>query len=227
MNIEKAGEKTSHAILILDASGSMEPIKSKTIQSVNEFIQAQKASVIPTYISFYVFHGNNVKNIIDYKPATMVDEITDKDYTPAGLTNLLDAVGLVISKVNNSLKAINDIVLRPSVIISIITDGAENCSKEYTFDNIKKQVEECEKQDWGFLFLGAGIDAFAESAKLGLGSHNTVQYAYNNISAATNIINNATELLKVSRSLGATVAQAYSSGVVSEEDRKTALDENS
>ena len=113
MNIEKAGEKTSHAILILDASGSMNPIKDKTIKSVNEFIQAQKASAIPTYISFYVFHGNEVKTVVDYKPAYMVEEITDKDYSPSGMTNLLDAVGLVIAKYVSKLSADEPSKIRP------------------------------------------------------------------------------------------------------------------
>ena len=222
MNIEKAGEKTSHAILILDASGSMNPIKDKTIKSVNEFIQAQKASAIPTYISFYVFHGNEVKTVVDYKPAYMVEEITDKDYSPSGMTNLLDAVGLVIAKTNTNLKSITEIALRPSIIISIVTDGEENYSKEYTYKTIKEQIADCETKDWGFLFLGAGMDAINESAKLGLSAHNTVQYAYNNISAAAATIINSTELLKASRSMGTSVSDIYSNGLVSDKDREAA-----
>ena len=223
MNIEKAGEKTSHAILILDASGSMSSIKDKTIKSVNEFIQAQKTSTIPTYISFITFSNNEVKTIIDYKPAYMVEELTDKDYSTYGMTNLLDAVGTVISKVNSSLKSINDLTLRPSVIISIVTDGGENSSKEYNYENIKKHVAECEKNNWAFLFLGANIDAFAESAKLGFGTSNTMQYDVDKIDTAVTMMSNATELLKASRSMGVDVSVAYTQGLISDEDRKSVV----
>lgn len=53
----------------------------------------------------------------------------------------------------------------------------ENASREYTYEKIKKMVEnEKEKYGWEFIFLGANIDAISTAARFRIGSHRAANY---------------------------------------------------
>ena len=90
--------------------------------------------------------------------------------------NLNDAFGSVITKINEELGGIKK-SQRPSIIISIMTDGAENCSRTFSTSDINQMVVKCQDKNWGFIFMGANIDAFSTGIQYGLGVDNTLQYA--------------------------------------------------
>jgi hypothetical protein len=76
---------------------------------------------------------------------------------PRGSTALLDAVGSTINDINAK-----------KVMVVIFTDGLENSSHEYTKAQVKSLVEKKQKDGWGFLFLAADQDAFAEGSAFGM-----------------------------------------------------------
>ena len=88
-------------------------------------------------------------------PVERVKPIGPKEYTPRGMTALLDAIGLTLSPLRFP-KA-------EKVMVIITTDGMENSSHEWTPESVKKLIEAKEKLGWEFLFLGVGLDAFAAS----------------------------------------------------------------
>lgn len=45
-----------------------------------------------------------------------------------------------------------------AVLVTIITDGYENSSKEWNGPAIKKLIDECKAEGWMFSFVGAGED---------------------------------------------------------------------
>ncbi len=53
-------------------------------------------------------------------------------------------------------------------IFVITTDGLENASVHYTYQQVKHLITEKEEAGWDFLFLGANIDAAAEATKIGI-----------------------------------------------------------
>lgn len=54
-------------------------------------------------------------------------------------------------------------------VFVITTDGLENASRKYSYEEVKKMVEhEKEKYGWEFLFLGANIDAIETAGHLGI-----------------------------------------------------------
>jgi hypothetical protein len=59
---------------------------------------------------------------------------------------------------------------RPAkVIVLIITDGAENSSKEFSYQQIKEMVEKQQTvYNWEFLFFGANIDSFSAASSIGI-----------------------------------------------------------
>jgi len=52
------------------------------------------------------------------------------------------------------------------VILTILTDGYENASREFTADQVREMIEGHE--DWAFNFVGAGIDAWDVSSSIGI-----------------------------------------------------------
>ena len=55
----------------------------------------------------------------------------------------------------------------------INTDGLENASSKYDFEEVKYMVEEKqEKEGWEFIFLGAEIDSFDLGSQIGVKTGN-------------------------------------------------------
>ena len=79
------------------------------------------------------------------------EKLTFKDYDPCCCTPLFDAIGKTVKKIK---KDIED----AAVLVTIITDGYENSSKEWTGPMMKKLIDECKKEGWMFSFTGAGED---------------------------------------------------------------------
>jgi len=59
---------------------------------------------------------------------------------------------------------------RPGLVVfCIITDGAENASREFTKAKIKEMIEhQTTAYKWQFTFLGSNQDAFAEAGGIGI-----------------------------------------------------------
>ena len=55
------------------------------------------------------------------------------------------------------------------VIFTIVTDGAENSSKEFDWETVRNMIKhQREKYSWVFTFLGANIDVDRVSDNLGI-----------------------------------------------------------
>lgn len=177
---KKAGTNGSHVVLMLDESGSMGQLRQSTISSANEFISGQRKdaeeSKINTVVSIYTFDGGTVRCIRDAIDVNEISDLTEKDYQPRGMTNLYDAMGSVIATINNKMSE-NKRKDRRSVIIAVLTDGMENSSTTFDMADINKMYNKCNESKWGFIFMGANIDAFAVGSQLGFNTHNTLQYA--------------------------------------------------
>lgn len=204
---KKAGKgNASHIIFILDASSSMQSCREQTIKGFNEYLIAQQEDAvktgIETYVSLFVFTGYDVITKIDRQNVKDVPLLTEKSYNPSGSTNLLDAMGGVMMQVNKLL-AEKKKAQRESVIITILTDGEENTSRTFKNADIKAMVEKAEGKDWGFMFLGANIDAFHASSALGFSAQNTMQFN----------TANATETFRSAAAMSNRMKSAYASGM--------------
>ncbi len=149
-------------VLVLDESGSMGTCKSDTIGGVNEFLNNQKrvkGEVNVTLVKFSDYY-KIVNNAIPLDQVVYLDE---NNYTPSNTTALLDAVGKTINSIGKRLADIPEKNRPEKVIFSIITDGFENASREFSRSQIFDMVlHQKQKYNWEFLFLGADIDAWGE-----------------------------------------------------------------
>ena len=157
-------------IFILDRSGSMGGLESDTIGGFNATISDQKKIDGETRVTTILF-DNFFEVLHDRINLQDIAPLTDKDYFVRGSTALYDAVALGIRKIVNVQKQTMPEGRADKVIMVITTDGYENSSRETNAAMLHKMIDDCKKDGWEFLFLGADIDAQAAANSIGIESH--------------------------------------------------------
>jgi hypothetical protein len=125
-------------------------------------------------------------------------------------------------QINSQLSA-NKKADRDSIIITILTDGAENASRTFNNTTVKQMVEKAEGKNWGFMFLGANINAFAAGSALGFNANNTMQY---NTSSMGNTMRSAsamTSRMKSAYASGMATDMTYASTAFTDVERSAAV----
>lgn len=165
-------------VYILDRSGSMSGLEADTIGGFNSMIEKQKQTGEKAYVSTVLF-DDRTEVIHDRVPIEKVDKITNKEYFVRGSTALLDAVGGAIKHIINIHKYAREEYRPDKTIFVITTDGMENASINYNYDQVKKMIEkEQKKYGWEFIFIGANIDACAEAERFGIRRERAVNYIH-------------------------------------------------
>ena len=140
-------------LIILDESGSMFCIKKEAIDNVNESLQtilkAQKENPDQEHYVTLVSFNNEHKTLWNCIPANEAKEITENDYHPNCSTALYDAMGFSLNALRPNV-ADND-----RVLVTIVTDGMENASREYNGPSIRNLVDELKSKGWVFAYIGA------------------------------------------------------------------------
>jgi uncharacterized protein YegL len=169
---EQTQKKRVIAAIVLDASGSMDRVKSATISGVNEWIEDQRRSTETLMDAVLVQFNSQVRSNLAIVPVASLPLLSPITYAPQGNTALLDAVGTAIRQL--------DSYDADAYLVYIVTDGEENASREFTQAQIRTMVTEREARGtWSFVFLGANIDAWLSASALGMQRGNVAQYSPN------------------------------------------------
>lgn len=163
-------------VFILDRSGSMAGLESDTIGGFNSVLTKQKTEDGDANITTILF-DDKYEVLHDRYNLLKISNITDKEYFVRGTTALLDAIGKTINKMANVQKYASDDEGAEKVMVVIITDGMENASREYSYNQIKKMIDrQKEKYGWEFIFLGANIDAVEVAGRFGIAQDRAANY---------------------------------------------------
>ena len=213
-----AGNKGTLISVVLDESGSMSSCWDTTINGFNEFLLGQKtAKVGDGFLTLTKFSSPRLTTVFSNRPLNEVPNLDRKNYTPTGGTNLLDAIGKAINDVHEFLSSMKK-KERPGVIITILTDGEENASRNFNNDQIKQMVKAAEDADWTFVFLGANIDAFAVGSTFGMSIHNSANYSTSNIYQTMASVSASTVRMRSAKLAGASTQEIYGSGIYTEQE---------
>ncbi|MCD7893888.1 MAG: VWA domain-containing protein [Erysipelotrichaceae bacterium] len=155
--------ETSDLVFILDRSGSMSGLEKSTIKGFNKMIKKQKKLDGDAFVTMILF-DDQIDVLYQDKPLEKVKKLTEEEYYVRGCTALLDTVGYAITKMKEKQKKNKT----DHVIFVITTDGYENASHEFTYQQINKMIKKQQKKGWEFIFLGAKINAEKEASKLGI-----------------------------------------------------------
>jgi hypothetical protein len=146
-------------LIILDESGSMSSIKKATISGFNEVVQTikgieKKFLEQEHFISLVSFNGLGIKTLLDKQPAASLSLIDEKTYQPDSMTPLYDAIALSVLRLKVDVSGIKNV----NVLVTILTDGEENASKEFSHSQVNGIISEMKKLGWTFTYIGANHD---------------------------------------------------------------------
>lgn len=162
-------------VFILDRSGSMEGLEADTIGGFNGLLAAQKKLEGQALVTTVLF-DDKYELLHDRVALTGVNPLTEKDYYVEGCTALLDAIGRTVAKIKAAQEHTREEQRPEKTLFTIITDGYENASSEYTFSKVKQLLEQQQEQGWEFVFIGANIDAIATASKMGIRQDRATNY---------------------------------------------------
>ena len=157
-------------LIILDKSGSMESIRKAAIDGYNETLGSIKSAQLKYldsqehYISLAVFCGCGVEMVYDCTPIKDAEKLTKERYNPCCMTPLYDAIGKSVK----ALVKISDAEEDSAVLVTIITDGMENASQEWTGSAIKRLIDERKEEGWMFSYVGADHDVESVAASISI-----------------------------------------------------------
>ena len=157
-------------LIILDESGSMMSIYNQALSGANETIQTIRSAQASSddqqqFLTFVTFDSGNrtpVRTIIDTLPIDQVKDLTEDDYRPNGCTPLYDAMGKSLTALEHKVKD------GDQVLVTIITDGMENSSMEFSGAMICEIVKKLRAKGWTFVYIGANQDAVEVARQLNI-----------------------------------------------------------
>ncbi len=179
-------DNLTEIVFILDRSGSMAGLEDDTIGGFNAMVEKQKKEQGEAVLSAILFSDGS-RVLYDRVDIRKVEPMTDRQYQVSGCTALLDAIGGAVHHIANVHKYAREEDRPGKTIFVITTDGMENASRAYSYDEVQRMVKhEQEKYGWEFLFLGANMDAISAARSFGIRADRAVRYRCDGAGTALN-----------------------------------------
>lgn len=182
MKENQASNKTRiYNLIILDKSGSMSSIRQAAFDGCNEVLGGIKAAAEKHaetqehFVSLMLFDSDSMPYILDMVPAQDLQLMKPEQFIPCACTPLLDAIGMSVTRLENKVKKHE----RAIASVTIITDGYENASQEFTLQQIKQLIERLkETEGWNFAYMGANQDVTKVCAELNIDVQNAREFEF-------------------------------------------------
>jgi len=146
----------------------MGTIALETKQGYDQMIeQLREEAGSNTFVTLVEFDTTKT-TVYEQKPLADVPPL---DYRVRGMTALLDGVGEAIRRMEKFVKP------GDNVTVTIMTDGGENSSQEFSKEAVTKLMDEKREQGWEFNFLGAGPASWAGAQLLNISDAHTINYS--------------------------------------------------
>ena len=163
-------------LIIVDESGSMGHLRKATLSGINETIDtihsAEKefADTQEHYLTLVSFNATSdhpdVRTLIDCRPASEIGN-DFSDYSPHGCTPLYDAMGMSLIRLHEKVKDDKE----ASVVVTVLTDGLENASREWRVDGLRRLIEQLKEEGWSFSYMGSAHDVKSVSDLLAIDNY--------------------------------------------------------
>ena len=211
--------------IILDQSGSMSDCINQTLNGLAN----QRKEILAIANEF---PGREIRvgltvfdHLVELKYRNLsvkeLSQMNGFEYKPNGLTALLDAIGMSVSDTERLMVNEDD-----AAVMVILTDGHENASRTFDSQAVKQMVEKAEGKNWGFMFLGANIDAFHAGSALGFNMNNTMQFATANAAETMRGASAMTSRMKGAYASGMDTGATYAATAFSAVERSSAVDDH-
>jgi len=102
----------------------MSMVHKETVDGVNDFINELKKDPSETILRLQTFNSYNFNVSVDFANINEIPEMKTNNFTPEGMTPLLDSVGRAINETHKFIESNNRD--HSQVIFTVMTDGIEN-----------------------------------------------------------------------------------------------------
>lgn len=145
--------KKVYNLIIVDESGSMSIIQKEALAGMNEtlstILKAQENYPdMEQHVTLLTFDSGHKTYKFDNVTGKEIRVLGASEYNPGGATPLYDAIGMAATKLYAQVEKDSD------VLVTIITDGEENCSREWSLSMVKNLIEKLKCEKWTFTFIG-------------------------------------------------------------------------
>ena len=163
--------RKGNVALVIDTSGSMEPLINEVRSGVNGFLTDQRRN---GHASLHITEFDTA--VREVYTGTLDDAPTiDSSYFKAsGLTALYDAIGNAITTTDAVVPDAGRMHSSIAPIVVIFTDGTDNSSIQFDAHRICRLISDRKERGWSFLFFGCSQDAALAGGRLGI---DTITYA--------------------------------------------------
>ena len=160
-------ENFIHVCFVIDSSGSMCGSEADVIGGFKRVVEEQRA----------VKNGSCAITVIDFNSYPEVvcvgKDIADVDselnYSVGGGTALFDGIMLGINKTHEFNMSLDNAERPEKTMVVIMTDGGENCSRNYSGSAVRDKIKEMETEfGWSFVYLGADLTNVHDADTLGI-----------------------------------------------------------
>lgn len=170
---------TTIVTFLLDRTGSMGAWKAATLEGFNGYLDSLKEETgADIRFTFLQFDSVSVDYVCVDVPVKDVAPLTNENYQPRASTPLIDAAVKTIRAVEEVLAKRAD---KPKVVVCFQTDGEENASREFKWEDLNGLVTMKTAEGWEFNFMGAGIDAYHQAERMGVMAQSTTSYDASNV----------------------------------------------
>lgn len=179
-------------VVILDKSGSMNSMRSQAVGAVNETFGCirslrKKNAQQEQLVTLVAFCGCEQNVIYENAPIEQVADITEADYQPCCATPLYDTIGSVCTRLHTVVK--DDPTA--SVAVTVITDGYENASREFSGKAVKALIEAYKSEGWMFAYIGADHDVESVAFNLSIDNHMAFEKSARGFKSMTRRLNDS------------------------------------
>lgn len=196
----------SLVVMVVDRSGSMSQrdhgsSSSRDViatEGINNFVKAQKSVKVngKTGYCLIEFDDSSTSVVTEVKDIKTVENTYR--LVPRGNTPLWDAIGFSVNHTNNVISKMRKRDQPKGVMVIVVTDGEENCSRQYNRSSISEIIEKKKSENWDFTFLCTNPMTVKEVKAAGFQNAQTyapqaMNLAYDVVSSKVSRVRNAIE----------------------------------
>lgn len=160
---DTAAHEYTALLIIIDQSGSMGRIRDDMVGGLRSLLDEQKR--LPGRLSVDMVRFDHT---IEFSHKMAEPDNVEITIDPRGQTALHDAIGLGINDFAQRIDALPEGDAPTAIQVVVVTDGAENSSKEYSAEQVRELITRKQADArWDFVFLGANQDAVTTGGRLG------------------------------------------------------------
>lgn len=188
-----------HVIFVVDRSGSMSGKQVPMTEGIQKIVKENKKA------KFSIVQFDHEVEVVARRKGGKSKDVKNYMLNPRGTTALYDGIGKALDLVDYSERT----------LVVIITDGLENSSSEWSNYHVRPLIAAMQASNIEFIFLGAGIDAFAEGGRLGITQGNNIKIMSNDsvgFDSAINFTSDVTSSFAMGSSVSASVSTLSEDG---------------